>query len=521
MGVFEGVEDGVNLIFLERGDFFPKVYADAGSQQKLLETIVLLSLGSLEALCQAGIVPAVVITNDWLPALAAGYAKNGFFGEYFNNTTFFHLIHNLGDGAYEGRVYPSPAQGNFEFVHRLPVHLLVDPWWQQKVVNPSRCAILSSDSWGTVSPSYLSELRSSHPLKDVLNVARRPFAFPNGIRQAAREKLLLSKGAENHKEAKKLIQQRYFNFQDADYSIPVFAFVGRVTSQKGVHMILNAVDELVAHTGGRIQILCGGPASQSDPYAAGCAQHMWHLRGRYPHSFWAAPNDFFTDGPLVNLGADFGLMPSVFEPGGIVQQEFFVAGTPVVAFKTGGLRDTVHEWNPETLEGNGFTFEGYSHGDFVSAVKRALRVFSRTGEYEELRSSAYATTIDVSTVAWAWSSEFHRLRNAIYADSSKIHSELLATASTNDVCLAQNAKAVVFKWTTAGDKVFLKGSFDGWTQNWPLMPESPSSTVKLVRLKLPPGEYTFKFSVDGRWVLAEDQPKRDEGGFVNNLIVVN
>uniref|UniRef100_A0A7S1T5T0 Starch synthase n=1 Tax=Compsopogon caeruleus TaxID=31354 RepID=A0A7S1T5T0_9RHOD len=520
VGVFEGSEDGVNLIFLERGDFFPKVYADPGSQQKLLETIVLMSLGSLEVLCQAGITPSVVVTNDWLPALAAGYAKNGFFGEYFNNTTFFHLIHNLGDGAYEGRVYPSPNQGNFEFVHRLPVHLLVDPWWQQKVVNPSRCAILASDSWGTVSPSYLKELRSSHPLKDALNATRRPFAYPNGIRKGAREELLRNKGGGTHKEAKRMLQQKYFNFQNADYSIPIFAFVGRVTSQKGVHMILNAVDELVTHTGGRIQIICGGPASQSDPYAAGCAQHMWHLRSKYPFAFWAAPSEFFTDGPLVNLGADFGLMPSVFEPGGIVQQEFFVGGTPVVAFKTGGLRDTVHEWNPENLEGNGFTFEGYSHGDFVAAVKRALRVFSRSSEYEELRNSAYSTTIDVSTVAWAWSSEFHRLRNAIYADSTKIHSELLATASVNDSCLVRNAKMVVFRWSTEGHKVFLKGSFDGWNQQWPLMPENEVSSVKLIRLRLPPGDYTYKFWVDGRWVLAEDQPRRDEGGFSNNVIVV-
>jgi len=523
VGVFEGQEDGVNLIFLERGDFFPKVYADAGSQQKLLETIVLMSLGSLEAICQAGIQPAVVVTNDWLPALAAGYGKNGFFGDYFNNTTFFHLIHNLGDGAYEGRVYPSPQQGNFEFIHRLPVHLLVDSWWQQKVVNPSRCALLSSDSWGTVSPSYLKELRSSHPLKDVLNIARRPFAFPNGIRQAAREKLLLQKGGESHEAAKTTLQRKYFGFENGDMSIPLFAFVGRITAQKGVHLILNAVEELIHHTGGKIQILVGGPASQSDPYASGCASHMWHLRNKYRYSFWAAPDDFFTDGPTVNLGADFGLMPSTFEPGGIVQQEFFVAGTPVVAFKTGGLRDTVHEWNPETGEGNGFSFEAYQHSDFVWAIKRALRVFSRPQEYEELRATAYETTIDVSQVAWAWSSEFHRMRNAIYADASKIHSDLLLTAeTTNEECLAPDAKLVSFRWTAGGKKVFLKGSFDDWTQQWPLgleqgdAPDGP----RLVRLKLPPGSYTYKFWVDGDWVLADDQPKRDDGGFTNNVVEV-
>jgi glycogen synthase len=45
---------------------------------------------------------------------------------------------------------------------------------------------------------------------------------------------------------------------------------------------------------------------------------MWHFKNKYPNQFWADPQAFFTDGSLVNRGADFGLMPSIFEPGGIV-----------------------------------------------------------------------------------------------------------------------------------------------------------------------------------------------------------
>jgi starch synthase len=49
-------------------------------------------------------------------------------------------------------------------------------------------------------------------------------------------------------------------------------------------------------------------------------------------------------------------MPSRFEPGGIVQHEFFVGGTPVIAFKTGGLKDSVFEFLWDTEQGNGYTF---------------------------------------------------------------------------------------------------------------------------------------------------------------------
>ena len=56
----------------------------------------------------------------------------------------------------------------------------------------------------------------------------------------------------------------------------------------------------------------------NDPYSAGCAYKMFFLKQQYPRSFWKAPEEFFTDGALVNRGTDFGLMPSLFEPGGIV-----------------------------------------------------------------------------------------------------------------------------------------------------------------------------------------------------------
>lgn len=68
----------------------------------------------------------------------------------------------------------------------------------------------------------------------------------------------------------------------------------------------------------------------------------------------------------MNQGADFALMPSLFEPGGIVQHEFFVAGTPVVAHKTGGLKDTVIDFNGKV--GSGVVFEGYSLENFTKVL---------------------------------------------------------------------------------------------------------------------------------------------------------
>jgi starch synthase len=187
-----------------------------------------------------------------------------------------------------------------------------------------------------------------------------------------REARLRKMACASHAEAKADLQRRYFGMERPDASIPLLAFVGRITAQKGVHLILQSAEQVLRDCNYRCQFLLGGMASDSDAYGRQCAGAMNELRARHPSLFWADPGLFFTDGDLVNMGADFCLMPSVFEPGGIVQQEFFVAGTPVIAFKTGGLKDTVVNWNPATRVGNGFTF--------VSSGKRSPRcAFAKAG----------------------------------------------------------------------------------------------------------------------------------------------
>jgi starch synthase len=210
------------------------------------------------------------------------------------------------------------------------------------MINPSKCALIATDQWSTVSVSYRDELIQQSPLIK-LNSSTNPFAHPNGIPIADRIKRL-DAAAPDHLSAKRKLQMKYFNYQDLDDSIVLFSFVGRVTSQKGVHLIVDVAEHFIVKTNFKVMFLVGGPANMQDPYAGGCARKMWDLKHKYPHCFWAAPDEFFTDGALVNRGSDFGLMPSAFEPGGIVQHEFFVGKTPVVAFKTGVLKDSVIEF---------------------------------------------------------------------------------------------------------------------------------------------------------------------------------
>lgn len=121
-----------------------------------------------------------------------------------------HIAHNLQEN-YEGRIFPEPKDGTMEQIHMLPADWLFDKSWGKVIINPSRCAIMMSDQWSTVSKSYREDLLSSSSLAPLLAQKPQPFAFPNGIPIEARIKKL-NAASPDHMTAKKMLQQKYFNF---------------------------------------------------------------------------------------------------------------------------------------------------------------------------------------------------------------------------------------------------------------------------------------------------------------------
>ena len=145
-----------------------------------------------------------------------------------------------------------------------------------------------SDQWATVSNSYKEDLLNTSPLSPLLKQKPQPFGFPNGIPIEARIKKL-NDAAPDHVTAKKLIQKKYFGYNDFDDSVPLLAFVGRITAQKGVHLILDAAEELILKSNFKVNILVGGAVNMREPYSAQCAHKMWNLKNKYPSCFWADP----------------------------------------------------------------------------------------------------------------------------------------------------------------------------------------------------------------------------------------
>ena len=496
-GLHYGNHNDIMYYFLHNSNLFPRPYADLGPEMTIKQ-ISSFAKASLKVLCDIQIIPSIICTNDWFTGLTAAYSKNNSFGETFKGTTFVHICHNL-DPCYEGRIYLSSKQGTYENIYQFNRDWIIDFSWDKIVINPSRCAIMKSDQWATVSHSYKNDLKNTSPLKDLLNEKKCPFSCPNGISKEKRQKILNE--YPSREECKKYIQRKYFGYNDVDYNVPIFSFIGRLTEQKGVFLILQTVEEMINSTNGKINILIGGMGDKNDPYVIECVKKIDYLKQTYPNQFWASPNEYFQDGVNINKGSDFGLMPSLFEPGGIVQHEFFIAGTPVIAFKTGGLKDTVFEFNYENNSGNGLIFENYNYNELISAMKRAINLFNNREKYNICRSNAYNSVIDVSWVAREWCKEFFRLKNKIFFNAKEVGYTPVNNIIINYDNQDKNLANVSFRYKIyyrMPKEVYICGEFDGWKEKHPLQ-YYDNIGMWSCDLRIKKGRYLYKYIVDGNW----------------------
>ena len=239
-------------------------------------------------------------------------------------------------------------------------------------------------------------------------------------------------------------------------------------------------------------------------------------------------------------------MPSLFEPGGIVQHEFFIAKTPVIVFCTGGLKDTVFEFNWNNNKGNGINFEKYCKKDFFDAFKRSLELFKNKEKYEICKENAFKSTIDVADVSKNWCKEFYRLKNKIFfefykknenninnfielQDNSINHNlyyqktigELDVQKNNINLCEAKISYNFEINFKSKKPKsVLISGSFDNWSKKHPLIYDISNNTWN-ISLNLKPGKHYYKYIIDGNWQInIKEKTEKDEKGIINNYIII-
>lgn len=146
--------------------------------------------------------------------------------------------------------------------------------------------LLATDTWGTVSCTYQQDITHSSALAPLLRRFPQPFSSPNGVLVFEKKMKYAGLATHTHNTAKLFVQEKYFGAENL--AIPLLVFVGRITEQKGVHLICEVAEELIVSCNRNIQIIVGGIANDSDPYGRYCMSKMEYLRTYYGDCFWVA-----------------------------------------------------------------------------------------------------------------------------------------------------------------------------------------------------------------------------------------
>jgi starch synthase len=385
-GVLAGTD--VPVYFLEYHRYFdrPYLYGPPGdAYTDNLERFAFFSRGSLE-LCKAlGFQPDVVHANDWQAGLCAPYLNTVEWGRPLHAAASVFTIHNL---AYQGN-FDSGAM----FITGLGrEHFHAGEFEHFGDVNLMKGAIAHSTLLSTVSPTYAAEiqtpaygfgldgvLRGRHgDLRGILNGIDFDEWNPATDRHLPQR---FDATTLSGKSACKAALQREVGLPVRP-DTPLYGIISRLTSQKGFDVLAHALERLLTWD---LQIVLLG---SGDPEAERFFAELAYQRGDKFRAFIGF------DEPLshrIEGGSDFFLMPSRFEPCGLNQMYSLRYGTLPIVRATGGLRDTVINYDERQVTGTGFMFDDLTADGLANTIGWAQSTyFDRPDHIEAMRRQAMA-----------------------------------------------------------------------------------------------------------------------------------
>ncbi len=161
---------------------------------------------------------------------------------------------------------------------------------------------------------------------------------------------------------------------------PLVGMVTRMTPQKGFDLLVDALPRLM-ETDLQLAILGSGDPAMQD--------HFKKAEQRYPDQLRTIIGFDNALAHKIQAGCDMFLMPSRFEPCGLTQMYALKYGTVPVVRATGGLADTISEFDPESGRGNGFVFHEYRTEQLVAAFRRAVAIYRQRELWSHLMRNGF------------------------------------------------------------------------------------------------------------------------------------
>lgn len=345
-----------------------------------IERFVFFSKAVLETLRAVRWQPDIMHCHDWHTALIPT-----FIDEYslkydnFANISTLFTIHNL---ANQG--ITSLDIVDYASLHHDLTPALMEDYYDQDgtVIDLMKIGILSADYINTVSPTYAREILTKEygaGLEKYLQRRRRHLAgILNGLDwrffDPAQDKFIKKNYQVSNlkigKEINKKFLQTILKLPLAE-NIPVFAMVSRLVKQKGLDILIPALENFLKK--GKIQVVILGTGQWE------YEKKLSALAKKYPQKLAAQISFDIKLAQQIYAGSDFFLMPSRFEPCGLGQMIALRYGSIPVVRQTGGLQDTVKN----TI--TGLVFKNYNTGTLIKVIKQAIKLYQRPSSLHKMR----------------------------------------------------------------------------------------------------------------------------------------
>lgn len=400
---FHCYKRGVDRVFVDHPMFLAKVWGKTGSKlygpvtgedfpdnqfryslfnQAAIEATRILNLSSNPNFSGPYGEDVVFVANDWHSALLPCYLKANYQSKgHYKNAKVAFCIHNV---VYQGRFssndfhllnLPNHFKGSFDFIdgYDKPV--------RGRKLNWMKAGSLESDVVLTVSPNYASELLSGPERGGELEPTFRKtdvIGIRNGMDilewdPSADKYLEVKYDATTVLEAKPTLKEALQAEVGLPVSpdVPVIGFIGRLEEQKGSDILNEAIEDILKED---VQLIVLGTGKKY------LEKQLEELEAKFPDKARGIVKFNVPLAHMITAGADFMIVPSRFEPCGLIQLHAMRYGTVPIVASTGGLVDTVKEGLTGFHTGKAFNVncEEVDPSDvegLTSTVKRAIKVY--------------------------------------------------------------------------------------------------------------------------------------------------
>lgn len=346
----------------------------------------LLSHGCLEWILdqkkKGGWTPEIIHAHDWHTGYLVEAIKRNPRYKELKNIKVLYTVHNF------------KHQGNFDYKYakvkdepKTPLAPCLSKELQMQ--NPLLRGLLYADHVNTVSPTYAREVQTpefGEGLHTYLQkISSKLTGIPNGIDASAmnpetdksiRARFSIKDLSRRNKN--KLDLQKIFGLPK-NLKIPIVSYVGRFAAQKGIETVLRTLENMKDLPQAQYIFVGGGDDN--------VCNEIDKLRQKYPKNIAALFRLDFHIPRKVFAGSDITLMPSRFEPGGIVAMEALRYGCVPLVADTGGLSETIKPYDLETGVGNGFLHERNNLWSFVTQLVSALQLFHVKNVWQKIQTN--------------------------------------------------------------------------------------------------------------------------------------